>query len=93
MGNRFARSLVGGDEVVLWSCLWSVEGARVGSVGCGQKLPLLVKDMMEEIWKWGGDLKWGAGLGGLCGEGMAERGRFVGMGFESERGGVVGLCE
>ncbi|KAG6770044.1 hypothetical protein POTOM_025711 [Populus tomentosa] len=70
MGNGYACSLVSGDEVVLWSCLWSVEGARVGSVGCGQKLPLLVEDMMEEIGKWGGDLKWGAGLGGLCGYGV-----------------------
>uniref|UniRef100_A0A3N7HXU5 Uncharacterized protein n=1 Tax=Populus trichocarpa TaxID=3694 RepID=A0A3N7HXU5_POPTR len=41
MGNGPARSLVGGDEAVLWCCLWSVDGERVGSVGCGQKLPLL----------------------------------------------------
>ena len=74
-GNGSARSLVGGDEVVLWCCLWSVEGARAGSVGCGQKLPLLEEDMMEEIGKWGGDLKWGAGLGGLCGYGLRGIGR------------------
>lgn len=41
MGNDPARSLVGGDEAVLWCCLWSVDGERDGSVGCGQKMPLL----------------------------------------------------
>jgi hypothetical protein len=34
MGNSPACSLVGGDEAVLWCCLWSVDGERAGSVGC-----------------------------------------------------------
>jgi hypothetical protein len=41
MGNDSARSLVGGDEAVLWCCLWSVEDERAGFVSCEQKLPLL----------------------------------------------------
>ena len=51
MGNDPARSLVGGDEVVLWCCLWSVDGERAGSGGCGQKLPLLEVGCRREGWE------------------------------------------
>jgi hypothetical protein len=65
MGNDSARSLVDGDEVVLWYCLWSVEGERAGSVGCGQKLPLLEVGWRIEGWV------------GRERRGMALRGRSV----------------
>ena len=52
MGNGSARSLVGGDEAVLWCCLWSIEGEKAGSVGCGQKLPLLEIGWKVEDEEW-----------------------------------------
>jgi len=52
MGNGSARSLVGGDEAVLWCCLWSVEGEKTGSVACGQKLPLLEIGWKVEDEEW-----------------------------------------
>jgi hypothetical protein len=48
MGNGSARSLVGGDEAVLWS----VEGEKAGSVACGQKLPLLEIGWKVEDEEW-----------------------------------------
>jgi hypothetical protein len=59
--NGSARSLVGGDEVVLWCCLWSVEDERAWFVSCGQKLPLL-----EVGWRREG---WVGREEGLCAEG------------------------
>ena len=61
MGNGSARSLVGGDEAVLWCCLWSVEDERAWFVSCGQKLPLL-----EVGWRREG---WVGREEGLCAEG------------------------
>jgi len=36
MGNGLVYSLVDGDEVVLWCCLWSVDGERLGLSAVGR---------------------------------------------------------